>query len=91
MNEIRYYRNYFPNFNTFKCQILNDKQTSEPFPIEKGVRQGDPISQKLFTAAIEEVFQRSILQSGIEIEVENRTDFHFADDVALCTKDKETF
>ena len=72
------------------ARVHLDKHTSEPFPIERGVRQGDPISPKLFTAAIEEVFQKSNMQSGIEIEGENLTDLRFADDVALCTKDKET-
>ena len=72
------------------ARVHLDKHTSEPFPIERGVRQGDPISPKLFTAAIEEVFQKSNLQCGIEIEGENLTDLRFADDVALCTKDLQT-
>ena len=49
-------------------RIHLDNHISKSFPIERGVRQGDPISPKLFTAAIEEVFQKSNLQAGIEIE-----------------------
>ena len=52
------------------ARVHLDKHTSEPFPIERRVRQGDPISPKLFTEAIEEVFQKSNLQSGIKIEGE---------------------
>ena len=65
-----------------------DDHISNAFAIERGVRQGDPISPKLFTAAIEEVFQKSNLQAGIEVEGEQLTDLRFADDVALCTRDK---
>ncbi|GFS08727.1 endonuclease-reverse transcriptase [Elysia marginata] len=38
------------------ARIHIDNLRSEPFPINRGVRQGDPISPKLFTAAIEEIF-----------------------------------
>ena len=68
------------------ARVHLDKHTSESFPIERGVRQGNPISPKLVTAAIEQVFQKSNLQTGSEIYGENLTDLHFADDVALCTK-----
>ena len=67
------------------ARVHLDKHTSELFPIERGVCQGDPISPKLFTAAIEEVFQKSNLQFGIEIEGGNITDLRFADDVAQKT------
>ncbi|CAH2098346.1 unnamed protein product [Euphydryas editha] len=32
-------------------------RTSEEFPIERGVRQGDPISPKLFSAVLEKIFR----------------------------------
>ena len=54
-----------------------DKLTKTPpsLPqIERGARHGGHISQKLFTAAIDEVFQISNLQNGIEIEGESVTD-----------------
>ena len=38
---------------TIKLHKVNDK-----IPMQKGVRQGDTISPKLFTAGLEEVFQQ---------------------------------
>ena len=58
--------------------------------ILRGVRQGDPIFPKLFTAAIQEVFKNSELESrGIDIGAEKINDLRFADDVALTTSTVE--
>ena len=52
----------------------------------RGVRQGDPISPKLFTATIEQIFKNSELNPrGIDIDGEKLADLRFADDVALTT------
>jgi hypothetical protein len=69
------------------AKIHIDNHVSTEFKIERGVRQGDPISPKLFTAAIEDIFKTADLQSGINIDGEQLRDLRFADDVALCTED----
>ena len=59
---------------------------SDEFKILRGVRQGDPISPKLFTASIEEVFKNCELEKrGIDINGEKLTDLRFADHVTLTT------
>ena len=39
-----------------------DSQVSEEIPILRGMRQGDPISLKLFTATIQKVFKNAQLE-----------------------------
>ena len=45
-----------------KGRVHIDKQESEQINILRGVRQGDPISLKLFTGVIQEVFKNSELR-----------------------------
>ena len=54
--------------------------------IERGVRQGDILSPKIFTAAMEEIFRNSDLErGGINIDGEILSDLRFADDVTLTS------
>ncbi|GFO28610.1 endonuclease-reverse transcriptase [Plakobranchus ocellatus] len=71
------------------ARIHIDNQISEKFEIQRGVRQGDPISRKLFRTVIEQVFQEADLKYGINIDGEYLRDLRFADDVALCAEKEE--
>ena len=64
-----------------------DDDVSKPIHINRGVRVGDIISPKIFTAAIEEeVFKRLNLEkNGVNVDGEYLTDLRLADDVALTT------
>ena len=54
------------------------------------MRQGDPISPKLFTATIQEVFINAQLEEkGINTDGEKLSNLRFADDVAPTTEDLE--
>ena len=60
-----------------------DKVVSDEFPVNRGVRQGDPLSPKLFAAVMEEVFKKTDISEGISVDGENHTSLKFADDVVL--------
>ncbi len=60
---------------------------SDIIPIEKGIRQGDSISPKLFTATLQEIFKSIKWQhEGILIRDERLTNLRFADDIIIFSE-----
>ena len=60
---------------------------SEKIRIKRGVRQGDTISPKLFTATLESIFRRLNWENkGVKIDGECLSNRRFADDIFLCTE-----
>ena len=54
------------------------------FDIKKGVRQGDPLSPKIFSAVLEHVIRNIDWErQGIEIDGEYMSHLRFADDIAI--------
>ena len=60
---------------------------SEKIRIKRGVRQGDTISPKQFTATLESIFRRLNWENkGVKIDGEFLSNFRFADAIFLCTE-----
>ena len=50
------------------ARIQLDKLVHGEFPVNGEVRQGDPLSPKLFTAIVEEVFKKADISEGINVD-----------------------
>ncbi|KHJ99213.1 hypothetical protein OESDEN_00800 [Oesophagostomum dentatum] len=62
-------------------------ETTVPIEIHQGVRQRDPLSPKLFTVTLENVFPRLNWNSyGLRVNGSQLTNLRFADDVVLIAK-----
>ncbi|KAH7707537.1 reverse transcriptase, partial [Aphelenchoides avenae] len=74
---------------TTEIKLFDDGIT---IPVHRGVRQGDTISPKLFTAALEEIFKQLDWEArkncGITIEGRHLTHLRFADDIVLIGTSK---
>ena len=71
-------------YNQATARVHLDKLVSTTeFPIHRGVRQGDPLSPKLFTAVMEEVLKTVDISEGVNVDGENLTNLRFTDDLAL--------
>ena len=73
-------------YSQASARIHLDKLVSNEVPINRGVRQGDPLSRKVFTSVMEEVFKKADIYEGIDVDGENLTNLGFADDIALFNK-----
>ena len=72
-------------YNSGTSVIRLDKE-SERFPIQKGVRQGDTISPKIFNAGLEQVFRElSWDTKGLEVNGDRINNLRFADDIVLVS------
>lgn len=73
---------------TMTIRVQN--QNTNPIQLQRGVRQGDVISPKLFTAALEDIFKLLDWEGlGININGQYLTHLRFADDIVLMAETME--
>lgn len=78
------YRQLIHNIYEKATMVIQLEEKTGKIPIKRGVRQGDIISPKLFTLALEDVF-RSLqwTEYGININGKKMSNLRYADDVIL--------
>ena len=65
--------------------IHNDKETIE-IKILKGMRQGDTISPKIFTAGLQEIFKRvEWFEDGVNVNGRKLNHLRFVDDIVIIS------
>ncbi|CAH2088198.1 unnamed protein product [Euphydryas editha] len=83
---VRTIRNIYQNsVSRVKLEVRGDE-----IKIARGVRQGDPLSPKLFIAVLQCIFSKlNWISEGISINNERLTHLRFADDIAIFAETPE--
>ncbi|KAJ0178721.1 hypothetical protein K1T71_005496 [Dendrolimus kikuchii] len=77
-------------YNAATMTVQIQDRRAKPIPLRRGVRQGDVISPKLFTNAMEDVFKTlEWNERGININGERISHLRFADDIVVFAETLE--
>ena len=68
---------------------IRTETLSRKIKITKGVRQGDTLSPVMFTSALEEIFKRVNIETGVKINGERLSNLRFADDIILFAENEK--
>ncbi|KAL1446846.1 hypothetical protein WDU94_003496 [Cyamophila willieti] len=78
------YTKLLTNIYQKSTAFISLDKPSEEFPIQRGVKQGDPISPKLFSAVLEMTMSKLQWRNrGININGRKLSNLRFADDIVL--------
>ena len=84
------YINLLEEIYTNATATFNINNNTVKIDVKKGVSQGDTISPKLFSAALEEIFQRvNWSKAGIKTNDKYLNHLRFADDIVLFSNNAE--
>ena len=73
-------------YNNCISEVQVQGENSVPFEIQKGVRQGDTLSPKIFNAGLEQVFRSLRWENkGVRVNGEKLNHLRFADDIVLIS------
>ena len=79
---IKLFRELYSNFTTRISPFYNDITID----VKRGVRQGDTVSPKLFSATLEDVMRKLEWDSmGVQVDGRRLSHLRFADDIVLIT------
>jgi hypothetical protein len=79
-------------YKNFECSVITGNKTSEPFPVNTGVRQGCILSPMLFLITIDWVMRQTTSDKARGIQwtlLSHLEDLDFADDLALLSSRKD--
>ena len=80
-----YIEDVYKEIDTNSLMTAHLHKESNKINTRRGVRQGDTISPKLFTAALERIFGRLTWGNrGLKIDGEYLSHLRFADDIHIC-------
>ena len=77
-------------YNNIQSCVINNGIASNYFTLERGVRQGDPLSPYLFVVAVETLaiaIRQNSMINGITIEKEETKLLQYADDTTAVLSD----
>lgn len=78
------YVNVIKNIYNYSKVRVKIEFLGDSFPINKGVRQGDPLTPKLFSEVLEQMFRKfECNQLGLNINGSRLTHLRFADDLVI--------
>lgn len=77
-------------YSNNEAYVMTDKK-GEYFPINRGVRQGDPMSPVIFSAVLEQIFRTLNWDNlGMRINGSYLNNLRFADDIVLISDSSES-
>lgn len=87
--EERYIALLYNIYSNNSAKVKLEREGRE-FPIRKGVRQGDPISPKIFSAVLESIFRNLKWDKrGLKIDGEYLSHLRFADDIVVFSENPQ--